>query len=94
MRAKWIMAAAALATATCGLWTAPAGAEDRAAAQESKLAKDDPSRRICRNILPVGTRITIRTCRTKAEWDASMDKEQDALLQTQMSRNSAHQKPP
>ena len=94
MGAKRIMAVAALAMGLGGLWTAPAGAGDGAATQKPKLAKGDPSRRICKNIVPVGSRLTTRICRTKAEWDASMDKTQDGVLQTQMTTTTGMQPDP
>ena len=91
MGAKSMMTAAALAMGLGMLWAPPAMAEDSAATQKPKKAKDDPSRRICKNITPVQSRLTTRVCRTKAEWDASMDRAQDSHLQMQTtpSTNSA-----
>ena len=92
MGAKSIMTAAALAMGLGVLAAAPAASEDGAGTQKPKKAKDDPTRRICKNIMPVGSRLTTRICRTKAEWDAAMDKTQDGVLQTQVSKstNLAH----
>lgn len=32
-------------------------------------AKDDSSRRVCKMVTPTGSRLALRTCRTKAEWE-------------------------
>lgn len=52
---------------TIGASTIGAGAAS--AAGEQPTARDDASRRICRMVTPTGSRLAIRSCRTKAEWD-------------------------
>lgn len=83
MSGKRTMMAAALAIGLVSLTTGPA-----LAGKGPKLAKDDPSRRVCRNLTPVGTRLTTRVCRTKAEWDSAESKAQDGLLQHQMNNST------
>ncbi|HEU0135199.1 MAG TPA: hypothetical protein VFR28_10275 [Allosphingosinicella sp.] len=83
MGATRIVTIAALTIGLGATWTAPAAAGD--GAKKPKLAKDDPSRRVCKNVVPVGTRFGTRVCRTQAEWDGSMDKAQDSVLQSQMT---------
>jgi hypothetical protein len=94
MGATRIVTIAALAMGLGALWTAPAVAGD--GAKKPKLAKDDPSRRVCRNLMPSGTRLTSRVCRTQAEWDRAMDKTQEGVLDHQMSAQSGVEqgKPP
>lgn len=85
-----IVTIAALAMGLGALGTAPAVAGD--GAKKAKLAKDDPSRRVCKNIVKVGTRLSTRICRTQADWALSMDKSQDSLLQSQMNDHTQLEK--
>ena len=39
------------------------------AQEEPASAKKDPSRRVCKMIMPSGTRLGIRTCKSADEWD-------------------------
>ena len=80
----------ALAMALGALGTAPAVAGDEA--KKPKLAKDDPSRRVCKNIVRVGTRLSTRVCRTQADWDSSMDKAQDGQLQSLLKDHTTYSK--
>ena len=86
MSGKRMMMAAAVAIGLGGLGTGPALAGDG-----PKLAKDDPSRRICRNEVPVGSRLSVRVCRTKAEWDRGESKTQDGVLQHQMRNQTTYE---
>jgi hypothetical protein len=92
MGATRIVTIAALAMGLSALGTAPAAAGD--GSKKPKLAKDDPSRRVCRNLVPVGTRLTTRVCHTQAEWARSMDKAQDGVLATQTNDQSTYQQMP
>ena len=74
---------AALAIGLGAAGTAPAVAGD--GAKKPKLARDDPGRRVCKNVVKVGTRLSTRVCRTQAEWATSMDKAQDGVLQSQLT---------
>lgn len=85
-----IVTIAALAMGLGALSTAPAAAGDGA---KPKLAKDDPSRRVCKNIVRVGTRLSTRICRTQAEWAKSMDKTQDGHLQSMLKDHTTYGKP-
>ena len=82
---------AALALGLGTLGTAPAVADD--GVKKPKLAKDDPSRRVCKNVVRVGTRLSTRICRTQGEWARSMDKSQDGVLQSQMNDHTQLAKP-
>ena len=85
-----IVTIAALAMGLGALGTAPAVAGD--GAEKPKLAKDDPSRRVCKNIVRVGTRLSTRVCRTQAEWARSMDKTQDAHLNSLLKDHTTYSK--
>ena len=80
----------ALAMGLGAVGTAPAVAGD--GDKKAKLAKDDPSRRVCKNIVKVGTRLSTRICRTQAEWALSMDKSQDSVLQSQLTDHTTLEK--
>jgi hypothetical protein len=73
MGVKPIVTAAALAMGFGVLWAAPAFTSGSAAAapapEQPKAAPSDPSRRICRNLIRSGTRLSTRYCHTQAEWD-------------------------
>jgi len=71
MGVKPIVAASALAIGFGALWATPALTSGSAAtaAETPKAAASDPSRRICRNLIRSGTRLSTRYCRTQAEWD-------------------------
>jgi hypothetical protein len=74
MAMKPIVAASVLAIGFGALWAAPALAgEPSAAAAEAQpgAARNDGSRRICRNVVRSGTRLSTRFCHTQAEWDAA-----------------------
>jgi hypothetical protein len=55
-----------------------------AGAQEPRASKDDPSPRVCKNIVKAGSRLSTRICRTQQQWGDAMDKTQDGVLQHQM----------
>jgi len=73
MGVKPIVTAGALAIGFGALWATPAltGGSAAAAAAETqpRAAANDPSRRVCRNVVRSGTRLASRYCRTQAEWD-------------------------
>ncbi|HEX8625673.1 MAG TPA: hypothetical protein VF782_11415 [Allosphingosinicella sp.] len=85
-----IVTIAALAMGLGALGTAPAVAGDEA--KEPKLGKDDPGRRVCKNIVKVGTRLSTRVCRTQADWALSMDKAQDGQLQSLLKDHTTLEK--
>ena len=72
-----------------GMPAATAYAQDPAAPGADK-AKTDPSRRVCRNVVPTGSRMSQRVCRTQAQWDASRDKTQDSVLQHQRTEQTGY----
>lgn len=73
MGVKPIVTASALAIGFGMLWAAPAWTADsaQAAAQEaqSRTSQADTSRRICRNVVLSGTRLSRRSCRTARAWE-------------------------
>ncbi|HVQ09730.1 MAG TPA: hypothetical protein VMS43_14975 [Allosphingosinicella sp.] len=71
---KPIVAASALAIGLGALWAAPgltSGSQVTAPAEAPKATATDPSRRVCRNVVRSGTRLSTRYCHTQAEWDAA-----------------------
>jgi hypothetical protein len=71
MGMKSIVTASALATGLGVLWAPPAiaGEPSAAAPAEAQPRANDTSRRVCRNLIRSGTRLSTRYCRTQAEWD-------------------------
>jgi hypothetical protein len=72
MDVKPVLAASALAIGFGALWASPAltsGTAAAAAEEQPKAARSDPGRRVCRNLIRSGTRLSTRYCRTQAEWD-------------------------
>ena len=59
-----------------------------AAPDKQKSAAGDPSRRVCRTVVPSGSRLTSRVCRTQAEWDEARTKTQEGLLRTQTNEST------
>ncbi len=88
MGAMRIVAMAALAAGLGVLGAASAFAAD---SSQPKKAKDDPSRRVCRTIVPIGSRLTTRICKTQEQWDMARDKSQDSVLQHQTNNQSTYQ---
>lgn len=96
MDAKRIMTVAALAIGLGTISSGSALADEGAGTSQPKEAKINEGRRICRNLMPSGTRLTSRVCKTKAEWDRAMDKTQESVLHHQMHEQSGVEqgKPP
>ncbi|HVQ10234.1 MAG TPA: hypothetical protein VMS43_17595 [Allosphingosinicella sp.] len=92
MGVKPIVAASALAIGFGALWATPAltsGAAATAAGQtQPKAARNDPNRRVCRNLIRSGTRFTSRYCRTQAEWDEAGESSRRFLQEGQNEGNS------
>jgi hypothetical protein len=44
----------------------------------------DPSRRVCKSLMPAGSHIRKRYCLTQAEWDESARRAQDSLFKQQV----------
>jgi hypothetical protein len=95
MRAIRIMIAAAVAIGASALLTGTAIAGEAAAGASvagAKASKTDTSKRVCRSIMPTGSRLGARQCRTQAEWD-----ERARLIQHELQRqqleNSSRQDP-
>jgi hypothetical protein len=88
MGARQIITIAALATGLGVLGAGPAFADEAAGSSQPKKAKTDTSRRICRNLVPTGSRMSGRVCKTQAEWDASQDKTADSMLRHQTNERT------
>jgi hypothetical protein len=89
MGANRIVKACAMAMAL-GAMGAGAVLPGGAFAKGPKPAKDDPSRKVCRNLIPSGSRLATRICKTQAEWDENRDKVQDGVLQFQMKEQTTY----
>ncbi|HEX6375386.1 MAG TPA: hypothetical protein VFZ91_06665 [Allosphingosinicella sp.] len=83
----------ALAIGALCAGTALAG-EPAAAETQAKAGKNDGSKRVCRNLTPSGTRLTVRMCRTRAEWEASQDRAQESALKHQMNESTQLEQAP
>jgi hypothetical protein len=81
-----IITIAALAIGMGALGAAPASAADDGASKPKKA--EDTSRRVCRVVVPTGSRVNSRICRTQAEWNAAMDKSQESVLRHQTNEQS------
>jgi len=83
-----LLAGAALAGLSGGVATAAAAYE------QAKTTQADTSRRVCRTITPIGSRLTRRVCRTQAEWDDAQYRTQDGVLQQQMTTTTQLEQAP
>jgi hypothetical protein len=90
MGVKPIVAACALAVGFGALWATPAltGGSAATAADETPKARNDPNRRVCRNLMRSGTRFTTRYCRTQAEWDQAGESARRLVQDGQNEGNS------
>jgi hypothetical protein len=73
----------AIALGVAALLALPAAAAASDGDAKAKARKDDPNRMVCRSIMPSGSRISQRTCRSKADWDRDERETQDAALNQQ-----------
>ena len=90
MRMKRIAKATALAVGIGALLAGTLPGGEYAASAKEKKAKDT-SKRVCKVVMPTGSRMTTRVCKTRAEWELSLDKTQDGVLQHQMGDGSTYQ---
>jgi len=88
MGARHFITIAALAMGLGVLGAGPAFADDAAGISQPNKAKTDTSRRVCRNLVPTGSRMSGRVCKTQAEWDASRDKVGDGVLRHQTNERT------
>jgi hypothetical protein len=88
MGAKQMITVAILAMGLGVLGAGPAFADEAAGVSQPKTAKADTSRRVCRNLVPTGSRMSSRVCKTQAEWDATRDKTADNLLRHQSTKET------
>jgi hypothetical protein len=89
MGMKPIVTAAALAIGFGALWAAPGvTGEPMAAAETQPKAAAQPGRRICRNVVRSGTRLSTRYCHTQTEWDEAGEGARRLVQQGQDEGNS------
>jgi hypothetical protein len=89
MSMKSMATASALAIGFGALWATPAPTSEPAAAvAQPKAAGNDTSRRICRNLVRSGTRLSTRFCRTQREWDESAEGARRLLQEGQTEGSS------
>ena len=83
---RWTGTAAALALGLAALSTGTAFAQGStavAAPAPVKAGDKSASRRVCRNLVLSGSRLSSRVCRSQADWDKAMKDTQDAALENQ-----------
>lgn len=87
MGIRGIAAACALSVSMLCAGTALAGEGKKFKAGGEESAGDDTSKRICRNMIVSGSRLSTRSCRTKAAWDKDGERAQRHVeeLQTDFS---------
>lgn len=87
MGMKPIAKVCALALGCAALLATPAVAGQAGGSAEGgverKSAGKDPGRKVCRNLVLSGSRLSTRSCRTQAEWDKAAHDAQDSALQQQ-----------
>lgn len=86
---KRIGAASILAVALVWLGSGPVIAATGTQAQATtKTAKEDKSKRVCRNLTLTGSRLTTRLCRSQEEWDRDAEKAQRDQLDSRFNQSS------
>jgi len=89
MAKKSFGAATALAVGLVCLGSGPVfAAQDTTAAAMPAKAKKDTSRRLCRNLVLSGTRLSTRFCRTDEDWDRDERKAQRDHLDSRLHHSS------
>ncbi len=68
-------------SATTALAGQTGGSADGAG--ERKSAAKDAGKKVCRNLIISGSRLSTRSCRTQADWDKAALDAQDSALQQQ-----------
>ena len=74
-----IGSALAAGMAVAGANVAVAGVSADSATPNEQAARPDPSRRVCRMTSPTGSRLSLRSCRTQAEWDEQRQRSQQGM---------------
>ncbi|HEY5723233.1 MAG TPA: hypothetical protein VIT45_13010 [Allosphingosinicella sp.] len=80
MGLKSIVSVSAVAMSVCALVAVPAVVQ---AGPKTRVG-GDPSKRVCKTVMPTGSRLVERVCRTKEEWDYNRKKAQESLFQQQL----------
>jgi hypothetical protein len=81
---RWVVG---LAVLTTGPAQAVQAGDNSAAAgvEQAKSSAKDTSRRVCRNLVASGTRLSARSCRTQADWDKDAENARIFLEKGQLS---------
>ncbi|MEA3063873.1 MAG: hypothetical protein QOJ27_301 [Sphingomonadales bacterium] len=90
MGSRQIVTVAALAIGIGVFGAGPAFADEGSGNSQPGKAMTETSRKICRILIPTGSRMTTRICRTQAEWAKSMDKAQESMLRYQSTQQSGY----
>ena len=92
MGVKPLLTASALAMGLGGLWGTAALAGETggstSATTQAGPGKKDPSKRVCKSVIPTGTRLSARECRTQAEWDEHARQTRDELDRQKLENSS------
>ncbi|HST35485.1 MAG TPA: hypothetical protein VLK25_02495 [Allosphingosinicella sp.] len=90
-RTPFARLSAAMSIAALLAGTAFIGATGVSAAPDKQADTKDPrNRRICRTIMPSGSRLTQRVCRTRAEWEEGRSKTQQGVLDHQLQETTTY----
>jgi hypothetical protein len=87
MMKKRFCAASALALGLVWFGAGPVAASTQTSAT-NKAAKEDTSRRVCKNLVLSGSRLTTRFCRSQEEWDRDEEKAQRDQLESRFNHSS------
>ena len=74
-----------------GLISVAAHAEDKAVPETQK---PDKSKRVCKTIVPTGSRFGTRTCRTQEDWDRDREASQRFLEDGQVNHSARDEPSP
>ena len=89
MAKKHIAAASVLVVMLVSLGSVPVVAATGTQAQSTgKTAKDDTSKRVCRNLVLSGSRLSTRFCRSQADWERDAEKAQRDHLDSRLNHSS------
>lgn len=89
MLSKPVVLAAVMAMGLGVMWTDIAAAQDASSTggvvdPDAKAKKKDPNRRVCRNVVISGTRLSERHCRSAADWERDAERAQRDVQEGQV----------
>ena len=71
-----------------------AGGTGAFAAAQGDKAGAEKSRRVCRSVQPSGSRLARRVCRSQQDWDATQQKTQDGVFESQLRDSTLFEQAP